>query len=238
MDSGADKPIRRLNMLGKNILIENGNFYIIGDLSWDNAGGYKGPSLITDITALDSGIYFALDKVRGHIFGYDEQGNLLYAFGGSGNMDGYFRLPTALEHMGNDLIVLDSQDASFTVFTPTEYGNLFYKAMAEYDAGDYLASGATWEQVKVLNGNSDMAYIGIGRALMRQGKYEEAMEYFRLKWDTTHYSKAFKQYRKAWVEEHIGWIFLVVFLIFILPMIVGRIKKIKYEIDTAQIFKD
>lgn len=238
LDSGADKPIRRLNMLGKNILIENGNFNIIGDVTWDNAGGYKGPSLIADITALDSGIYFAMDRVRGHIFGYDEQGNMLYAFGGSGNMDGYFRLPAALEHMGNDLIVLDSQDASFTVFTPTEYGNLIYKAMAEYDAGDYMASGSTWEQVKILNGNYDLAYIGIGRALMRQGEYKEAMEYFRLKWDTEHYSKAFKQYRKEWVEEHIGWIFLAVFLLFILPMVVGRIKKIKYEIDTAQIFKD
>ena len=62
--------------------------------------GYKGPSLITDITALDSGIYFAVDKVRGHIFGYDTQGNMLFAFGGNGNMDGYFKLPSAIDHMG------------------------------------------------------------------------------------------------------------------------------------------
>lgn len=66
-----------MNMLGNNILIENGNFNVIGDVYWGNAGGYKGPSLITDITALDSGIYFAVDKVRGHIFGYDTQGNML-----------------------------------------------------------------------------------------------------------------------------------------------------------------
>ena len=88
-----------------------------------------------------------------------------------------------------------------------------------------------------MNGNYDQAYIGIGRALMRQVEYKEAMKYFRLKWDDDNYSKAFKQYRKDWVEEHIGWIFLAVFLLFILPMIVGRVKKVKFQIDTAEIFK-
>ena len=43
-----------------------------------------------------------------------------------------------------------------------------------------------------MNGNYDQAYIGIGRALMRQGEYKEAMKYFRLKWDDDNYSKAFK----------------------------------------------
>lgn len=238
VESGEDEPIRRLNMLGNNILIENGNFNIVGDIYWGNAGGYKGTSLITDITALDSGIYFALDKVRGRIFGYDTQGNMLYAFGGNGNMDGCFKLPSALEHMDSNLLVLDSQDASITVFTPTEYGELIYQAIAEYDAGDYDASGETWRKVMALNGNYDMAYIGVGRALMRQGEYKEAMKYFKLKWDTENYSKAFKQYRKAWVEEHIGLIFLLVFLLLILPMVVDKIKKIKWEIDTADIFKD
>lgn len=238
IDSGEDEPIRRLNMLGNNILIENGNFYVVGDVYWGNAGGYKGPSLIVDITALDNGIYFALDKVRGRIFGYDTQGNMLYAFGGNGNMDGYFKLPSALEHMGDNLLVLDSQDASITVFEPTEYGNLIYKAIDEYDAGDYDASGETWEKVMAFNGNYDMAYIGVGRSLMRQGEYEEAMKYFKLKWDTENYSKAFKQYRKIWVEEHIGLIFFVAFLLFILPMIVEKVKNTKWEIDTAEIFKD
>ena len=103
--------------------------------------------------------------------------------------------------------------------------------------GDYEKSGETWREVMNMNGNYDQAYIGIGRALMRQGEYKEAMKYFRLKWDDDNYSKAFKQYRKDWVEEHIGWIFLAVFLLFILPMIVGRVKKVKFQIDTAEIFK-
>ncbi len=237
VDDGTAEPIRRLNLMGKNILIENGNFHIIGDVYWDKAGGYEGPSLITDVTALDNGIYFGLDKVRGRLFGYDTQGNLLYAFGGSGNMDGYFRLPAAIDHMGNDLLVLDSRDQSFTLFTPTTFGNLIYQAIAEYDGGDYEASGETWRKVMALDGNYDLAYIGIGRALMRQGEYKEAMSYFKTKWDDDNYSKAFRQYRKQWVEDNIGWIALAIVVIFILPMLVGKIRKIKLDIDTADIFK-
>lgn len=235
--NGEEDPVRRLNLLGNNILIENGFNYVIGDWYWDKAGGYEGPSLITDITALDSGIYYILDKVRGRIFGYDTQGNLLFAFGGNGNQDGYFRFPAAIDHMGNDLLVLDTTDASFTLFAPNEFGNLIYQAYEEYNAGDYDASGKTWEKVMELDGNYDQAYIGIGRALMRQKEYKEAMKYFKLKWDRTNYSKAFKQYRKEWVEKNIGWIFLVFLIVVVLPLLIGKIKKMKFQIDTADIFK-
>jgi tetratricopeptide (TPR) repeat protein len=162
---------------------------------------------------------------------------MLFAFGGNGNMDGYFRNPVALEHMDYDLIVLDSLDASFTVFTPTEFGGLIYEAIDEFQAGDYEASGESWQKVMDLNGNYDLAYIGIGRSLLRQEKYHEAMEYFKLKWDIDNYSKAFKQYRKEWVEEHIIIIVILFFAILIVPLIVGKIRGIKREIDTADIFK-
>lgn len=238
--AGDDTPIRRINMMGKDILIRNGNIMPVGDIVWGKAGsdgGYTGPSQMTDITALDGGIYFGLDKVRGRLFGYDNQGNLLYAFGGVGNMDGYFRQPVAIDHMGQDLFVLDTKDASFTVFTPTEYGSLIFKAMDEYDKGDYAKSGETWKLVMRQNGNYDLAYIGIGRALMREGQYHEAMKYFKLKWNTDNYSKAFQQYRKDWVEDHIVLIFGGLVLVFVIPMIIGKVRRVKREIDTSDLFK-
>ena len=170
------------------------------------------------VTALDNKVYVCMDKTRGRLFAYDEQGNLLYAFGGVGNLEGNFRAPVALDHMGNDLFVLDSIENSFTVFSPTEYGNLIFRALEEYDRGDYIASGETWEKVRELNGNCDLAYIGIGRSLLRQKKYKESLVYFKTKWDTDHYSKAFKRYRKEWVEKYIGWIFLAFFAVLILPL--------------------
>ena len=63
------------------------------------------------------------------------------------------------------------------------------------------------------------------------------MDYFKLKWDDDNYSKAFKQYRKEWVEENIVAIVAVLVIVIVLPLAIGKIKKIKWEIDTADIFK-
>ena len=89
-----------------------------------------------------------------------------------------------------------------------------------------------------MNGNYDLAYIGIGRSLLRQKQYHEAMQYFKLKLDDDNYSKAFKQYRKEWVEDHIVIIFTLVVLVLCVPLAVGKIKAIKEEIDRADIFRD
>lgn len=237
LDSGAADAIRRLNLMGNDILVRNGEVPVYGDLYWGEGGGYEGPSHMYDITAFENDVYVALDKNRGRLFAYDDQGRLLFAFGGNGNMDGYFRQPVALEHMGQDLLVLDSQDRAITLFTPTEFGSLIYQAIDQFDAGEYTASGETWQKVMDINGNYDLAYIGIGRSLLRQERYREAMDYFELKYDDDNYSKAFKQYRKEWVEEHILIIFIVVFAILIIPLIIGRIKNIKHEIDIADIFR-
>lgn len=236
IDSGDTDIVKKLNLMGSDILVRNGELYVIGDLYWGNGGGYDGPSLFTDVTAMENDIYFVLDKTRGRVFAYDDQGRMLYGFGGPGNEGGYFRRPVALDHMEHDLLVLDSQDNSITLFTPTQYGQLIFDAIEQFQDGFYDESGASWQEVMNQNNNYDLAYIGIGRSLLRQKKYQEAMDYFKLKYDDDNYSKAFKQYRKQWVEDHIGIIFAVVALLMIVPLAIGRIKRIRWEIDKADIF--
>lgn len=237
LDRGDASAVRRLNLMGNDILVQNGEFPALGDLYWGKGGGHEGPSYFTDVTTFDNDIYICLDKNRGRIFGYDDQGRMLYAFGGNGNINGYFRQPTAIEHMDYDLLVLDTLDCSITLFTPTEFGRLIYQAIDEFNSGSYAESGATWQKVMNIDGNYDLAYIGIGRSLLRQEEYKRAMEYFELKYDDENYSKAFKQYRKIWVEEHIGIIIAILLVIILIPLIIGRVKAIRHEIDTADIFK-
>lgn len=237
LDSGAASAIRKLNLMGNDILVQNGEYPAYGDLYWGKGGGYEGPSYFTDVTVFENDIYVCLDKNRGRLFGYDDQGKTVFCFGGNGNMDGYFRQPAAIEHMGHDLLVLDALDCSITFFTPTEFGELIYSAIEDFDAGDYEKSGESWKKVMALDGNYDLAYIGIGRSLLRQKQYREAMDYFELKYDEDNYSRAYKQYRKEWVEEHIVVIVIVILAAFLIPLSIGKVKSIKHEIDIADIFR-
>ena len=236
--NGKANPVRKLNLIGSDILIRNGyeEVPIIGDIYFGSGGGYSGPSLLTDITVFDNDIYCALDKNRGRVFAYDDQGRMVFAFGGNGNMDGYFRAPVAIDHMGYDLFVLDRLDCAITVFSPTDFAKNIYLAVDQFDEGLYDEAGASWQRVMDIDGNYALAYIGIGRSLLRQKRYKEAMEYFKLKYDPENYSKAFKQYRKQWVEENILYVILVIVLLFAVPGVIRWVKKAKHQIDTAEYF--
>ncbi len=236
LDSGQVDAVRKLNLIGNDILVRNGDYENYGDLYWGDGGGHQGPSLFSDVTVFDNDVYVCLDRNRGRAFGYDDQGRLMFAFGGNGNEDGYFNWAIGIEHMGTDLYILDQQTATLTSFSLTEFGQLVFRAIDEFDNGDYAASGKTWEDVMKLNGNYDLAYIGIGRSLLRQKRYREAMDYFEIKYDAENYSKAFKQYRKEWVEGHIVWIIVILLALFLIPMSIGWVHKTRHDIETADIF--
>ena len=189
-----------------------------------------GPSKLTDITVLDNDNYVALDRFRGRIFGYDSQGVMLWAFGTRGNMDGAFASAISIEHMDHDLFVLDKNENSVTVFEPTEYGKLIYEAQDLYLNGDYDSSADKWFEVLKMNANYSMAFRGVGRALLRQDRFEEAMSYFKMAHDRSNYGRAFKLYRKVWVEKNIWWIVLAAAVILIVPLALGRRKRMKWEV--------
>jgi len=228
------KPIRRLNAIGNDILIKNDRYPPIGDLNWVESSMVDGPSKFKDITVLDSDIYIAFDRTRGRVFGYDPQGIMLWAFGTKGNSEGAFLSAVSIEHMGNDLFCLDENESSITVFTPTEYGNLIYQASNQYLRGDYDGSADTWREVLKLNANYNLAFIGIGRALMRQEKYAEAMDYFKMAHDRENYGRAYRYYRKILVEKYIGWIMAVLACLLIIPLIVKKVRTMKGEVEAYE----
>lgn len=237
LKNGNIDAIRKLNLLGSDILVRNGEYPVYGDIYMGTGGGYTGPSHFADATVFDNDIYVCVDSNRGRLFAYNDQGVMVFAMGGNGNMDGYFKKAISVEHIGYTLFVLDYTDGSITIFNPTEFGNLVYQAIDLFDQGNYNASGECWEKAMQLDGNYDLAYIGIGRARLRQKRYKEAMEFFELKLDDENYSKAYKQYRKIWVEDHIVIIVIVILAAFLIPGTINKVKSIKREIETADIFK-
>ena len=179
---------------------------------------------------LKNDIYVALDRTRGRLFGYDSQGVLLWAFGTKGNVEGAFTGAISLEHMGYDLLVLDQLENSITLFQTTEYGKTIYDAVETYLDGKYDESADLWRDVMKQNANYPLAFRGIGRAILRQNQFEEAMDYFRMAHDRENYGRAFKLYRKEWVEKNIWWIVLIAAVLLIVPLAVGRVKKLKWEV--------
>ena len=156
----------------------------------------------------------------------------MYAFGGKGNLEGFFRSPSAIVNVGYDLFVLDTMNGSLTIFSPTRYGEMIYKATELYAVGDYDGSAAAWSEVLKNNGNYDLAYIGLGKSYFRQERYEEAMELFKLKRSKDNYSKAFMYYRKDWIEKNLGKVLIVLLIIIVVPFIVKAILKFKKELES------
>jgi len=230
---GQTDPVRRLNAMGQDILIRNGYEDPVGDLAIGDAGGISGRSRFIDVTAFDNDSYACFDRARGRIFMYDFQGNLLYAFGGIGNREGSFQQPTALDGMGYSLYALDSRAAALTRFDLTDYGMLINKALNEYKAGHYESSAEFWEQTLKVNGNYDLAYIGIGRAALRQKEYQKAMKYYKLKHYREGYGKAFQLYRKQWMEENLWWILLIIGILILLPPVIRFLIKTVKEIKES-----
>ena len=234
LKSDVAKPIRRLNGIGNDILIKNGKFPPIGDLQWVEGNLDYGPSKLKDVTVLENDIYVAVDRTRGRLFGYDPQGIMLWAFGTKGNHVGAFLSAASVEHMGRDLLVLDEDESSITVFTPTDYGNLIYRANDEYLRGQYETSADTWREVLKLNANYDPAFIGIGRSLLRQEQYGDAMKYFKMAHDRVNYGRAYRYYRKEAVESRVGLLAAILVALLVVPLILRQIKRMKEEVQADE----
>ena len=206
-------PIQRLNPTGEDVLRKEGYHNPIGDLEYAHIGNVAGSSTFVDIDVNEYGVYSALDYKRGRIFTYDEDGNLLYVFGQIGEQRGTFRSPVALARINEDILVLDKGFNRLTRFKPTQFGQLVNQAVMYYNEGNDQKSAEYWHDVLQLDANYEVAYVGIGKALLMEGKNKEAMEYFENGYSRQYYSKAFKRYRQDVMREHFGTVMTGIILV-------------------------
>ena len=126
------------------------------------------------------------------------------------------------------LLVLDKTNDSsnaykLVVYSPTEYCETIISALRNQNEHDYDSSIRYWQDVLTKNNNFDLAYIGIGKALFSQGKYQEAYEILQNAYETKYASKAFAEVRKDVIGK---WILLIV--IVAAALIVGSVKFLGY----------
>lgn len=182
----------------------------------------------TDVAAGPYGNVYAL-TYTGLIYEYSSDGDLIFSFGGravTGDRYGLFTYAAALD-LDDDgfLYVLDKERGLVQVFTQTEFAASTHRAVYELENGDYAQSEQNWNELLQLNGMSRIAHIGYGKSLMRQQKYDEALEHFRIAEDRDYYSECFWEIRNQVINSSIGWVVLGCFLLFLALLLMRLLGK-------------
>ena len=228
--SPSHSPVKKLNSAGAEIMKRNGFFDPAGEVNVTP----ESVSSIVDVAVGEEGVWSILDNSRSRIFTYDQNGNLLFAFGGKTSQIG-----GGIDFVGMTYHVIDGQYKmllldnntdtgmyEITVYTPTDYYNTIIGAIRNQNDHNYDESIYYWQDVLTQNNNFDIAYIGIGKALFNQGKYDEAQSMLSNAYETSYYDKAFAEVRKDIIQD---WLLLLlvaaIALIVLLVKFLGYAKK-------------
>ncbi len=223
--SPAYSPVKKLNSMGKEIMKRNGFFDPGGEV---NITKSTEVSEIVDIAMGDQGTWTILDNRRMRTYTYDQNGNLLFAFGSTGSQVGNGNDFVAMtyqvlydEYKEDDvynLIMVDNTELGYrlSVYHPTEYCDTIMAALENENNYNYSEMIAYWDEVLTSNSNFDLAYIGKGKAYFSQGKYDEAMEMLATAYETQYYSDAFEEVRKEIIGKWMLPIVILIIAIFVL----------------------
>ena len=226
--SALNSPVKKLNSAGTEIMKRNGFFDPGGEVVYDA----EDVSTIVDVAMGKEGSWSLLDSSRSRIFTYDQSGNLLFAFGDKGDQLGNGEDFVGMTYQVIDdvyyMLVLDNSTSGFrlTVFSPTRYYDTIISALSNQNKNLYSESIFYWQDVRTQNNNFDLAYIGIGKALFNQGKYEEAQDMLSSAYETEYHSKAFIEIRKDFIQKYLILVVIgVILLVYLLVWLLGKAKK-------------
>ncbi|MCM1058066.1 MAG: NHL repeat-containing protein [Firmicutes bacterium] len=235
--SGADA-VRRLNPTGTDVLRRLGNYDIIGDLA-EVTYGWDWSSFV-DVAATDYGCYFILDATDGKIFAYDNDGVSLFVFGQTGIKTGNFQKPVALGLNEDEsrIYVLDNLAGSILVFDITEYGRNLLDAIRLNNIGDSEGATRNWQAVLRRNSNSELAYVGLGKAYLTEGSYKKAMECFELGNSKKYYTKAFSYYRKEVMEQHLTRAVVILVIVLLAVWLVRKALRVRKWVGEVRCYME
>lgn len=213
-------PVKLLNPAGNDIMKRNG--------FWAPSGEVAAPldptktsrhlvSQIVDVASGQDGTWSIIDSYRSRVYTYDRDGKLLFAFGDIGaNQLGNIQNLAGITYQDSKILLLDQLNGSFTVYSRTTYGDLLMEAIRAQNDRDYDLAIEKWRDVLKRNNNFDEAYVQIGLAHYRSGEYEEAIEYYKLAYDTDNYSDAYREVRKEYTQKYLWVIPIVAIAILVL----------------------
>lgn len=225
-DTGSNKrgQINKLSPDGSSILLKkeiDGSFSGSSGLNFVESKiiARKGAARVQNIVAIDVdeyGFMYALDTTYGVIYVYDEECNLITAFGGGvgyGERMGSFVKAASLTYFNGDILVGDMTEKTITVFSPTEYGKALLKAQSLYLSGDYDEAEPYWEQVLALDKSNQLAFKGMAIIAYNRGDNDTAMEYAKAGLDYNVYDMAYQKVFKGFISNNFVWLFPLLILL-------------------------
>lgn len=215
-------PVKKLNSKGTEIMKRNGFFDCGGEVAINqlSTSANSSPSIVIDVACGPEKTWSIVDESRSRVYTYDSNGNLLFAFGDSGDQLGNMTRIAAITYqtIGDEtyMLLLDGDLRTVTVYEPTTYAEYLLGALRTSNEHQYDKSIDYWNDVLKYNNNFDVAYIGIGKSLYNEGKYQEAMDILKNAYETDYYSKSFSQVRKIWSQK---WLILIPIIVIALVVL-------------------
>jgi sugar lactone lactonase YvrE len=177
----------------------------------------------------------------GYIYEYNNDGELLFVFGGSDDGQQRIGLSTKVEaiQIGSDdkIYVLDSDKSQIQVYMPTEFTDHLHEALYLFSKGRYEESKEPLSKVLRMNNLFDYANMAMGRALYKEGDYEGALSYAKLAKDFDGYSDAYWEIRNEWLQKNLGKVIIILVSIFVVLKIVRLLDKKKHILDPLRSLK-
>ena len=101
---------------------------------------------------------------------------------------------------------------------PTAYGNKLFEVIRLQENRQFDEVVEQWDDIIRMNNHFDLAYLGLGKVMLEEGRYSEAMDYFKLINNQTYYSRAYQLNREGFLESFgilliVGAVVLIVLLV-------------------------
>ena len=171
----------------------------------------------------------------GYIYEYNNEGELLFVFGGSDGGQQRIGLSTKVEAIQIDkndrIYVLDSDKAQIQIYEPTEFTNYLHSALYLFSKGRYAESKEPLGEVLKMNNLFDYANMAMGRALYKEEDYENSLHYAKLAKDYDGYSDSFWEIRNDWLKKNLATVIVILLIGFALIKGIGFWDKKKHILN-------
>ena len=218
----ATRQIQKLSPVGVNIFIEKSleKKLYQNRIFGEERRYWEPPARFTALAVDTVGTVTAIDSNSGRIYQYDQDRNLLMAFGRLGTSHIQFGVPTEVEvDSRGRLYVLDTGRAVIHVLQPTLFAELVHRASSLQFDGRYEEAAESWQQVLREASHYELAHSGIGAAHYHKEQWQEAMKAYALARDQLGYSLAFYEHRQGLLRRNMGWLVTGVFGLMLLVIL-------------------